>query len=189
MARIAFALALFSLLGAPAWARQVDGVDVPERITVDGGAAPLLLNGAGVRTKFIFDIYVCALYLPQLAHSTAAILALPGAKRVRMHFLYRNVSAKKIVDAWREGLNDNLGRAELEAMAPRLARFYALFPDMHRGDEVLLDYIPDQGTRVSYNGTVRGVVPGADLFAALLRVWLGEHPADAELKPALLGSS
>ena len=49
----------------PVAALQVGGVDVPEKVTVAGYPQPLLLNGAGMRSKFFIDVYVGALYLPQ----------------------------------------------------------------------------------------------------------------------------
>ncbi|VAW80215.1 hypothetical protein MNBD_GAMMA14-779, partial [hydrothermal vent metagenome] len=32
-----------------------------------------------------------------------------------------------------------------------------------------------------------GIVQGEDFFSALLRVWIGKHPADTSLKKGLLG--
>jgi Chalcone isomerase-like len=44
------------------------------------------------------------------------------------------------------------------------------------------------GTVVTLNGEVRGKpIPGYDVYVALLRVWLGERPTNANLKRALLG--
>ena len=50
-----------------------------------------------------------------------------------------------------------------------------------------MDYVPDQGRRQSINGETLDNIEGQDFFAALLQVWIGEHPADAELKRGLLG--
>jgi Chalcone isomerase-like len=57
-----------------------------------------------------------------------------------------------------------------------------------KGDSILLDWIPDTGTRIFVNGQPRGEpIAGAAFFTALLRVWLGEKPADGSLKKAMLG--
>ena len=61
------------------------------------------------------------------------------------------------------------------------------FPDLKAGDVVLLDYVPVQGTYVTINTEKKGVIEGADFYAALLDVWLGEDPADDDLKDAMLG--
>jgi hypothetical protein len=58
-----------------------------------------------------------------------------------------------------------------------------------RGDAVNFEYTPHDGTRVTVNGVTRGpLIPGADFYAAVLRVWLGEAPADAGLKKGMLGA-
>ena len=64
----------------------------------------------------------------------------------------------------------------------------ALTPaDLKAGDVIYLDYIPSTGTQVTFNGEKKPVIEGADFYAALLDVWLGEEPADDDLKDALLG--
>ena len=55
------------------------------------------------------------------------------------------------------------------------------------GDTILLDYVPGTGTRVLINGESKGMIPGEEFNRALLRIWLGDQPADAALKKAMLG--
>jgi hypothetical protein len=57
---------------------------------------------------------------------------------------------------------------------------------MQQGDVIDLDYLPEEGTRVLFNGGLQGHIEGADFYAALLKVWLGDTPADSNLKTALL---
>ena len=42
-------------------------------------------------------------------------------------------------------------------------------------------------TRVTINGEVKSNIAGVEFYAALLRIWLGEKPAEAGVKKALLG--
>lgn len=62
--RIVVALALL-LSPAMTLAKEVAGVTLPETITL--GSKPLVLNGAGIRSKFFIKVYVGALYLPARA--------------------------------------------------------------------------------------------------------------------------
>ena len=167
-------------------AREVAGVDLPETIQLSPDSAPLLLNGAGIRKKFFVKVYVAGLYLPSQQTSTEAIVSLPGSKRVRMHFLYKEVERKKLVSGWQEGFENNLDSTNLEQLAPRLTKFNQLFRSMHRDDVIDLDYLPEEGTRVLFNGELQGTIEGADFYTALLKVWLGGSPADSKLKKALL---
>ncbi len=176
-------LGLFLL--APAGARTVEDVDLPEKIDVAG--QPLVLNGAGVREKFFFDIYVAALYLPRREADAKSILEQDQPWRMVMHFLYKKVGREKLADGWEEGFSDNLDAAGLARLRARLDHFKSLFPDLHRGEEVVLDYLPGSGVQVRIRGEVRGVIKGSDFARALLSVWLGDEPVTDELKQALLG--
>jgi hypothetical protein len=57
----------------------------------------------------------------------------------------------------------------------------------NKGDVILLDYLPGAGTRVTVRGDDKGTIAGVDFNRALLRIWLGEQPADSALKKAMLG--
>jgi len=103
-----------------------------------------------------------------------------------MHFLYKEVERNKLVTGWQDGFENNLDSARFEQLATRLAKFNKLFRTMRRGDVIDLDYQPAEGTRVLFNGELQGRIEGADFYAALLQVWLGQKPADPDLKTALL---
>ena len=174
------------LAALPAFAvSSIAGVTLPETYTLNG--QPLVLNGAGIRSKFFFRIYVGALYLEKAADNAAGALAEAGAKSMQMVMLYKEVGAGKIAEGWRSGFEANLPPADLAPLRARLQRFNNMFPTLHKGDHVYLDFVPGQGTRVTINGDVRGHIEGNDFFAALLRVWIGQHSADNELKRGLLG--
>jgi hypothetical protein len=180
-------LLLAGLLCSPLTsAREIAGIDLPETVQLTAGSTPLVLNGAGIRKKFFFKIYVAGLYLPSRQTSSKAILDIPGPKRVHMHFLYKEVERDKLVTGWQEGFENNLETNEFEKVASRLAKFNQLFRTMHRGDVVDLDYQPEEGTQVLFNGELQGRIEGNDFYAALLQVWLGQQAADADLKTALL---
>jgi Chalcone isomerase-like len=59
---------------------------------------------------------------------------------------------------------------------------------LKKQDVIDLDFIPGKGLVLSRNGAVRGApIAGDDLYAALLRCFIGVRPADAEMKVGLLG--
>jgi len=184
-------LCLILLLSVPSMgllqAAQLDDVSLPDSVTLQGSDVPLQLNGMGYRTKFVFNIYVGALYTESKVDSRDATQALKGPKRIVMHMVYDEVSHDKMADAWEEGFEDNNSAERMEMLQARLKTFITYFPDLKKGDIVLLDYIPSTGTHVSIAGVEKGVIEGADFYAALLDVWLGEEPADEDLKEAMLG--
>lgn len=167
-----------------AYALEVEGVNVPDSATV--GGEKLSLNGAGVRTKFFMDIYIGALYLPSKTQDASAAISAAGNKRVVMHFLYSEVDQEKLVDGWNIGFQSNQGKEELARLQDRLGKFNAMFSTMKTGDEITFDFI-GESTSVSINSEAKGTMQGKDFQQALLQVWLGEKPADDDLKEGMLG--
>ena len=184
LAGLALALLLHSAMAA-----EVEGVKLPDQVKVGDAGPELVLNGAGVRTRLFFRVYVGALYLQQKSAAADAVLADRGAKRVAMHLL-RDLTAEQLFSALNEGLKNNHDPGELAKLEPRVKELEGIFgavKAVKTGDVILIDYVPGSGTRVVVNGEVKGTIPGEDFNRALLRVWLGEQPADAALKKAMLG--
>jgi hypothetical protein len=145
-----------------------------------------------VRTRFIVKVYVAGLYLPEKKTAAADVLALGGAKRVTMTML-RDVTARQLNDALNAGFAANNPPADQERYKPQLAELNAIMNALgqaKKGDVIALDYVPDAGMRVLLNGAERGK-PIADqgVYRAVLRVWLGDRPADGDLKKGLLGQA
>jgi len=168
-------------------AKDVAGVNISETISLSDQSTKLILNGAGIRTKFIFDIYVGSLYLGKKASSAKEIYTLHGEKRISMHFLYSEVSKEKLVNGWNNGFENNHTSEELVKLKDRITQFNNLFVTVKKGDVINLDFIPTTGTGITINGKSMGLIEGDDFFVAVLKIWLGEDPADDDLKEAMLG--
>jgi len=175
------------LASFPAASVTIDGVEIPESLSVADGGSALVLNGAGVREKLFLDIYIGALYLPAKSGDAQAILSATSPACVTMHFLYKQVSKEKITDAWEDGLAANHTTAEMQALQPQLEKFNTLFRTMHKGEVIRICYLPGTGTEVRINGERRGNIKGEAFFHALLAIWLGAHPVSNDLKQGMLG--
>lgn len=182
---VLFGAMLLIFLCLEASALEIAGVDVADSVTIDNKV--LVLNGAGIRKKLFIKVYVGSLYLTAKQTTAGEILADPGAKSIVMNFLYKEVSPKKFADGWNKGFADNSSAIEIKALQERISQFNSLFTTAYKGDEIRLDYLPGEGTRVRINGIVKGSVPGEDFSRALLKIWLGPKPAEADLKDAMLG--
>lgn len=174
------------LFACPVYGLTLAEVDIAEEVVIND--TTLKLNGAGIRSKFVFDIYIAQLYLETPRNETAAVLGDQGYKRVAMHFLYKGVGPDKLVDGWNDGFSGNLSKEAKAELQPQIDMFNGMFTEeMKKGDVIVLDYIPGQGTRVVIKDSVKGVVPGKKFNDALLSIWLGEEPVGSSLKKAMLG--
>jgi hypothetical protein len=130
------------------------------------------------------------LYLSSRSRSAAQVLATPGAKRLQMRMLL-DVGTEEFIKAFDKGIARNTPAAGVAALAERMARFDALLRSIgkvRKRDVIDLDWLPGRGLQLALNGRPRGEpIPGDDLYAALLRIFIGERPVDAEMKAGLLG--
>ena len=157
--------------------------------TAQVGNASLQLNGAGIRTKLFFKIYVGALYLPQKQASAEVIIADEREHRVALHIM-RDLSSEKLLNAFNEAITANHSKEELAALDVQLKQMAQIFnavKEVKPGDVVTLDYLPVSGTQISVNGTARGTIAGAAFNRALLKIWLGNKPVQDDLKKEMLG--
>lgn len=180
-------LSLSSFYPISSHAREVAGINIAETISFSDQSTKLKLNGAGIRTKFIFDIYVGSLYLEKKVLTEKAAYDLAGEKRVSMHFLYDEVNKEKLVNGWNGGFENNLSKSDVLKFKNQITQFNKLFITVKKGDVINLDFVPTTGTKVVINNKIMGLVEGDNFFTALLKIWLGEDPADDELKDAMLG--
>jgi chalcone isomerase-like protein len=177
------AVVMAVVLALPAAAKEVAGVQFPETLTVEG--KELKLNGAGLRTKVVFKVYAAGLYLQNPSSSAQQVIESDQVKRVRMSML-RDLEKKTITDAIVGGFKENAGD-KLPALKQRLDTFTAAIPDLKKGDELVLTYVPGKGTTIESKAGQKISVEGKDFADALFSVWLGKHPVDGSLKDGMLG--
>lgn len=180
--------ALLLCFAANAGAAKVSGHMVADKVRVD--QQELVLNGAGMRTKFFFKIYIGALYLRAPLHSAEAVLADKGSKRIELYVL-RHVSAADFMDAFNKAINKNHTSAEYLPISGRLIRFGRIFREVgevNKGDVIQIDYLNSTDeTALTIDGKERMRIVGNDFYNALLKIWLGKRPAQESLKAAMLG--
>lgn len=184
------AAAVLAALGlAPAFAAvEVAGVKFEDKEKL--GTSELVLNGAGMRSRFMFKVYAIGMYLPEKAASAEAVLQAKGPKRLRIVTL-RELTAEQFADALVEGMRKNHDEAQLDALAASIDAFRAQMLALGTaapGAQVSIDFQPASGTQLVFQGRPAGKpIPGEAFYRALLRIWVGERPAAQDLKDALLG--
>ena len=176
--------------GLPARAASIAGVTFAERTRV--AEADLVLNGVGVRQVAWLKGYAAALYLARKAGTADAALAVAGPKRIRLHLLIE-VEAKEFAKAVDKGMRRNHTPSALAALKPRIAQFDAqilALKVLRKGEVVDLDFVPGTGLVLLRNGKPQGTpLSGDDLYAGLMKIFIGDDPVDDALKAGLLGGT
>lgn len=189
MKKLLGALCAVFLLSSAHAVVDVAGVKFDAQTQV--GNQSLTLNGAGLRTRFFFKVYAIALYLSASARDTQTVLDTPGTRRIDIVTL-RDLSAKQFADALADGLKKNLSATELARVQSRIDSFTSTLlaiENAKQGTRITIDFIPATGTELHIDDKLAGLpIEGMDFFNALLRVWIGDKPAQDDLKLALLGA-
>ena len=188
----ALLLAAMTCLALPAHAQVVDVAGVKYAPTVQLAGVPLQLNGAGIRYKFVVKVYTAGLYLGAKAATPEAVLAAPGPKRLHVVML-RDIDANELGKLFTRGMQDNAPKEEFSKFIPgtlKLAEIFSAQKRLKAGDSFFVDFTPGVGTTVLVNGKpTADAIKEPEFYSALLRIWLGNSPADNALKDALLGKA
>ncbi len=191
MNRILKAMLLsLGLLALQVQAREIDGVKYAENIEL--GGSKLQLNGAGTRYKAVFKVYTAGLYLSKKAGSAAEVAATPGAKRLALTFV-REIGSEELGRLFIKGIKANTPNDEYTRIVGSVMRMSQIFYEARRmksGEVINMDWVPGKGTVISIRDVPVGEpFPEPEFYSALLRIWLGQDPADWQLKDALLGQT
>jgi hypothetical protein len=164
----------------------------PIATSAEVAGSDLQLNGVGYRGWKIYKAYVAALYLPHKTTAPTDVLAQQGPKRVQLRLLVGG-SASYFADAFTGGIKKRVTPAQFEEMKDRIDAFDKLvrgLGDVKKGDVVNLDFVPDTGLVMTLNGKSMGQpIPGADLYTAMLKIWVADDARDKGLRAAMLGGT
>ena len=145
----------------------------------------LVLNGGGLREKYFIDLYVGALFLQQKSKDASKILNADAPMAIQLKLVSNSVTREKFVESVREGFNNaSHGKATKDQISKFINSFTSAFK---KGDKINFEYLPNKGVTVEKNGTQLGVIEGLEFKKALFSIWLGNVPADVNLKEGMLG--
>ena len=152
----------------------------------------LQLNGAGVRYKAVFKVYAAALYLNAKATTLDAVLAAPGPKRMQIVML-RDIDGNELGKLFTRGMQDNAPREEFSksiAGTMKMSDVFSARKKLLTGESFSIDWLPGTGTVIMVNGKPAAEpIKEPEFYSAMMKIWLGKSPADAQLKDALLGAA
>lgn len=166
----------------------INDVKVEKSLTIEG--QELTLNGAGLREKLWYDLYVGALYTTVKSGDGNTLVDADLPMAITLDITDENVTQEKMKEAVETGFEDSCTAKERKAIQSEISTFIGFFKDaIVEGDEFQISYIPGKGTMVAKNGKALGTIAGLDFKRGLFGIWLGDDPADEDLKEGMLGKS
>jgi len=164
---------------------EVAGINMPD--VLEMGQSKLILNGAGVRDKFFFKVYVGALYLEQKRSDPVKIIEANEPMAIRLHIIASKISSEVMAKTSKEGFKKAAGR-DIVSIEAQIDRFLSVFKNRIRKHDIYdLIYVPGRGTEVYKNKEYRSLAKGLPFKKALFGIWLCDKPAQKKLKTKMLG--
>lgn len=179
-------LSLLLMVGSSqAMAAQVGGVEVAPQVQY--GGKTMVLNGAGLRKKFFFQLYVGSLYLTAKSADANAIINNDAPVHMRLEITSGQVSAEKMKAATLEGFQKVTGgnMAAIQADVDKLLA--AIGQGKGEGDIYEFSNVPGSGLHFLLNSKRLEVLTNPALKKALFSIWLSDKAVDATLRNNLLG--
>lgn len=187
---VACAVALFFVfvLAGTGFAGEVEilGVKFPTEKTIAGKT--LKLNGVSYLKKFGFvKVYAVGLYLENPTKDPKEVIESEQVKYMLTHYLTSKATAKKISEGFIELMEEGNPKDLVDANRADIDKYASwLDKDMKPGLTSESLYVPGKGITLTYQGQVKGTIPGNTFAQMYYRYNVGEK-ADKKIREGLLG--
>ncbi|HSO20211.1 MAG TPA: chalcone isomerase family protein [Desulfosarcina sp.] len=165
---------------------EILGVKFPTEKVVEGKT--LKLNGVSYLKKLGFvKVYAVGLYLENPTRNPQEVIESEQVKYMLTHYLTSKATATKISEGFIELMAQGNPKELVDANRADIERYAAwLDKDMQPGLTSESVYVPGKGLTLTYQGQLRGTIPGSTFAQMYYRYNVGEN-ADKKIREGLLG--
>ncbi len=169
-------------------AMEKGGATIPDTMKLEENSGDLVLNGAGIRKKLGFKVYVGGLYLKEKTNDSQKIINADEPMAITMNWL-RTGPIDKVTETFTDGFKYAAGNPS-EALKADIDMFLNTIVEAQKSDVWKFSYVPGRGTVVYLNDKPSISISGLEFKKALFGVWLLESDAfsgDEGLRNGMLG--
>jgi len=149
----------------------------------------LILNGSGVRNKYLIDLFTGGLYLKEKSKDADKIINANELMSIKIEVTSDVITASRLEKNMRSEF-DRITKGKIAPYKERIELLVKAFKeDVQLGDTFDLVYDPLTGLSIYKNNKVHATVQGLDFKKMLFSIWLGNDPSDETLKKGMLGYS
>ena len=178
---------LFGMAVVPASAdMEILGVTFPGEKIIEGKT--LKLNGVAYRKALGFiKVFVVGLYLEHPTQDAQEVINSQQVKYLLTHYLTSKATAQKIREGFLELIEECNPPEEVAANKSDIDKYASwLDKDMAPGLTSYSTYVPGKGLTLTYQGEVKGTIPGDAFMKLYYRYNVGEK-ANKKISAGLLG--
>ena len=182
-----FFLILFTLISLFSQAQtKINSITFQDTYTA--GKDKLVLNGGGTREKYWIDMYVGALYLTAKNKDAKSIVAANSSMAIRICIVSGLITSERMLEAVDEGFKKSTGGKQAD-YKDKIDKFKKAFSDPIAKADVFDIVYTAEKIFIYKNNTLKAEIEGFDFKKAVFGIWLGDDPADSDLKDGMLGDS
>jgi len=164
---------------------KINGISFPD--TYVAGKDKLILNGGGTREKYWMDMYVAGLYLTAKNKDASAIVSANSSAAIKISIVSGLITSSKMIEAVEEGFKKSTGN-NTTPYKEKIGKFENAFnEEIKKGDVFDIVYSGEK-TCIYKNSVLKAEIDGLDFKKAVFGIWLGNDPADTDLKAGMLGT-
>jgi hypothetical protein len=166
--------------------KTINGITLPATIKKDN--VELLLNGAGIRRKVFFKLYVAGLYVATKPKNAEEIIGSDKAEAMQLTITSGMISSGNMSEAIEEGFKKSM-KGNTSSLQPKIDVFINTFKkeQIKEGNVFEIWYLPSAGVQTYKNRKLQSTITGLDFKKALFGIWFSAVPVDDDLKRGLLG--
>lgn len=163
----------------------VKGKNYASTANVETKTATVRLLGAGIRTKWMFDVYAMAVYTESGKCCQIGLIGDEETKLLRIDML-KDVSAERMAETLGEAFKEHMPKNASTELIKQQQELMRLFRDECKKDTVIeIIYTPESGTIVKQNGKLIGTFLGKAFQTVLWDIYFGDNTCCSGLKDSV----
>ena len=174
---------LIIIIGINTYSSQVLSLDLTSE-------PKLKIKGVATYHALGKDYYIASIYVTDASQGVLALLADNQRQKMKIKVVTKRWSARK----WKAQWQNNIVINNEVNTDPDLAQAIIDFTEFPKrglrgADEVIIDYIPGEGTRVYFNTHEVITTENIKLYSYLANTWLGKFSLNRDFREKIAGAS
>jgi hypothetical protein len=186
---VAAVAVLFATVSRAGETVSVDGSSTQYETRIEAGvggkSVKMVLTGAALRKKLVFNVYTIGSYVEAGAGVRSAEDLIDADCPKQLHLVMeRDVDGKEMAEAVRKAIHNSRGNDafpdELKALGETMRAL-----ELKKGDHILLTNVPKKGIECDVAGKKQLKIENGDFSKAVWEIYLGKKCVDDDVKKAL----
>ncbi len=161
--------------------------EIPKTVVLEETGDVLSLRGVALHKLYFKDSYIAAFYSLNKESTPIEAINDPGPKRMWLYFLQ---SVDNLREYWEDGIETNNPPDLIQREQISISQFFKMIDmPLREGDTLILDFVPNVGTKIIIKGNMKGLIKGNEFYNLVLKTWMGRSPPSEKFRKDLFNLS